>query len=96
MGDKAGHSKLLRLLAKEWDSSGPPGILDISEIVVALPLAPSETLAVLKELFVAGLVDMNQLKTSAFLTPEGYEAAQNTPQDAHPAGGPPPGYPIDG
>ena len=39
-------------------------------------VAPSRTLAALKELFVAGLVDMNQLKTSAFLTPEGYEAAQ--------------------
>ena len=40
-------------------------------------VAPSRTLAALKELFVAGLVDMNQLKTSAFLTPEGYEAAQD-------------------
>ncbi len=36
------------LLAKEWDYSGPPGILDISDIVAALLLAPSETLAALK------------------------------------------------
>jgi len=77
MGEEPGTYKVLGLLAKEWEYSGPPGILDVGEIVAALPLAPSETLAALKELFVAGLVDMNQFKTSAFLTPEGYEAAQN-------------------
>ena len=37
--------------------------MDVSEIVAALPLAPSEALAALKELFVAGLVDMNEIKT---------------------------------
>jgi len=39
--------------------TGPPGIMDISDIVAALPLAPSETLAVLKDLFAHGLIDMN-------------------------------------
>jgi Mn-dependent DtxR family transcriptional regulator len=68
--------KVLRLLAKEWDNTGPPGILDISEIVAALDLAPSETLQALKELYQSGLVDMNKLKTAAFLTPEGYETAE--------------------
>lgn len=67
--------KILKLLAKEWDHKGPPGILDISEIVAGLDLAPSETFQALKVLFESGLVDMNQLKTSAFLTPEGYDAA---------------------
>lgn len=69
--------QVLALLSKEWDYTGPPGILDISEIVAALPLAPSETLASLKRLFTRGLIDMNLLKTSAFLTPEGYAAAEN-------------------
>jgi hypothetical protein len=68
------EKKLLALLAKEWDLTGPPGILDISAVVAALPLAPSETLAALKALFAQGLIDMNRLKTTAFLTPEGYEA----------------------
>jgi len=77
MDGNTSQNKILVLLAKEWDYSGPPGILDVGEIVAALPLAPSETLAALKELFVAGLVDMNPFKTSAFLTPQGYEAAQN-------------------
>jgi DNA-binding IclR family transcriptional regulator len=68
--------KVLKLLAKEWDHSGPPGILDISDIVAALDLAPSETFQALKALFQIGLVDMNTLKTAAFLTPEGYAAVE--------------------
>ena len=81
MGDKTSRNLVLGLLAKEWEYSGPPGILDVSEIVAALPLAPSEALAALKELFVAGLVDMNEIKTSAFLTPEGHEAAETAGKD---------------
>lgn len=71
------ENQVLKLLAKEWDHSGPPGILDISDIVAALEQAPSETLQALKSLYQSGLVDMNALKTSAFLTPEGYAAAGN-------------------
>ena len=70
------NNQVMALLAKEWDMKGPPGILDISEIVAALPLAPSDTLAALKDLYANGLIDMNQLKTSAFLTPEGYAAVE--------------------
>jgi hypothetical protein len=68
--------KVLLLLAKEWDYSGPPGILDISDVVAALDQAPGATLEALKSLYQCGMVDMNVLKTSAFLTPEGYAAAQ--------------------
>ena len=71
------EKKILELLAKEWDANGPPGILEISDIVAALPMAPSNTLAAIKDLFTRGLVDMNQLKTHAFLTPEGYDAAKD-------------------
>ena len=67
---------VLQLLAKEWDHSGPPGIMDLSDIVAALAQAPSQTLQALKSLYRDGLIDMNQLKTSAFLTPEGYAAAK--------------------
>ena len=68
--------QILALLAKEWDFTGPPGIMDIADIVSALPQAPGQTLQALKRLFASGLVDMNALKTSAFLTPEGYSAAE--------------------
>lgn len=68
--------KVLKLLAKEWSLSGPPGIMDISDIVAALDLAPSETLQALEALYEHGLADRNALQTSAFLTPEGYAAAE--------------------
>lgn len=69
------EGRILALLAKEWDHKGPPGILDVNAVVAALPLAPSDTLAALKRLFEDGLTDMNTLKTSVYLTPEGYAAA---------------------
>ncbi len=69
------EQQILILLAKEWDYSGPPGIMDVSDIVAALGQAPSATMQSIKSLFQAGLVDMNVLKTSAFLTPKGHEAA---------------------
>ncbi len=68
--------KVLKLLAKEWGHSGPPGILDISDIVAALDLAPSDTMKALKELYQSGMVDMNSFKSSVFLTPEGYAATE--------------------
>lgn len=71
------EQRILALLAKEWELKGPPGILDISDVVAALPLAPSDTLAALKELFQKGLTDMNSLKTSVFLTPEGYATVED-------------------
>ena len=66
---------VMTLLAKEWDMTGPPGIMDISDIVTAVSLAPTETLEALRDLYENGLIDMNELKTSAFLTPDGYAAA---------------------
>jgi Mn-dependent DtxR family transcriptional regulator len=75
---KPEESKVLALLAKEWEFKGPPGIMDINDIVAVLPLAPSDTLAALKGLYTRGLIDMNALKTSAFLTPEGYAAADRS------------------
>ena len=68
---------VLALLAKEWDYTGPPGIMDISDIVSVVKLAPTETMETLKALFQGGLLDMNSLKTSAFLTPEGYECVKS-------------------
>ena len=69
------EQQVLLLLAKEWTHSGPPGIMDVSDIVAALDQAPSATLQAIKTLYQSGLVDMNALKTSTFLTPEGYAAA---------------------
>lgn len=70
--------KVLSLLAREWDITGPPGIMDISDIASIVPAAPSDIMATIKELFASGLVDMNALKTSVFLTPEGYDHVKNS------------------
>ena len=67
--------QILRLLAKEWNFSGSPGILDVSQVIAALDQAPSDTFDALQRLFKNGLVDMNALENAAFLTPEGYDAA---------------------
>ncbi len=77
------ESQVLALLAKEWDLKGPPGIMDINDIVAVLPVAPSDTLAALKALYTSGLIYMNTLKTSAFLTPEGYAAADRSGNRQH-------------
>jgi hypothetical protein len=77
------ENQVLALLAKEWAFKGPPGIMDISDIVAVLPLAPSDTLTALKALYTSGLIDMNTLKTSAFLTPEGYAAADRLDNRQH-------------
>ena len=50
------EQRVLLLLAKEWVHSGPPGIMDISDIVAALDQAPSATLQALKTLYQCGLV----------------------------------------
>jgi hypothetical protein len=71
------EKQVLVLLAKEWDIMGPPGIMDISDIVSALALAPGESLEALRNLYKIGLTDMNKLKTSAFLTPDVYAAARD-------------------
>lgn len=70
--------KVLALLAKEWEMTGPPGILDISDIASLLNIAPSQTMDAIKILYSAGLIDMNSFKTSAFLTPEGYAHFQSS------------------
>ena len=70
------EQQVLLLLAKEWTHSGPPGIMDISDVVAILEQAPSVTMQALKALYQNGLVDMNSLKTSVFLTPEGNTAAR--------------------
>jgi Mn-dependent DtxR family transcriptional regulator len=63
------EQQVLLLLTKEWVHSGPPGIMDISDIVAALEQAPSATLQALKTLYECGLVDMNAPKIAPFLPP---------------------------
>jgi hypothetical protein len=51
------EQQILKLLAKEWDHSGPPGIMDISDIVASLGQAPSATTQALKSLYQSGRIN---------------------------------------
>jgi len=43
--------KILSLLGKEWELKGPPGILDVGDVVSILSLAPSDSMETIRELF---------------------------------------------
>jgi DNA-binding Lrp family transcriptional regulator len=68
---------LLRILAEEWDQSGPPGFLETSVIAEALGITRPDAKKTIRSLFVKGLVGTDEIDTyAAYLLPEGYEIAK--------------------
>ena len=67
---------ILALLAREWESAGPPGIVDIIDIARYLGVSVDEIRQALAPLFEGGVVDVDRLGTAAFLTPDGYAQAR--------------------
>lgn len=70
------EKKVLALLAKKWNPSEPPEIIDLFDLTAALPMAPAQALITVRGLYAEGLVGLNDYKTGAFLTPKGYAIAQ--------------------
>ena len=70
--DEINRQSLLNLLAKEWDQTGPPGIMDLSDIAGHLNISVEDVRRVIKPLFVMGAVDTDRSGFAAFLTPKGY------------------------
>ena len=71
------EKQLLRHLADEWQNTGPPGYLETGELAERLDLSVGKTKSVIHSLFVKGLVDSDEREHyAAYLTPEGFEAAQ--------------------
>lgn len=66
---------ILILLADEWDTCGPPGILEIADLSGQTGLAVEEVREALNSMFTGGIVDMDELRSAVYLTPEGYEKA---------------------
>jgi predicted transcriptional regulator len=67
---------LLTLLAKEWEDTGPPGYVETTHIAARLNVPVEEAKAIIRSLFVKGIVDTDEVDTfAAYLTPEGYELA---------------------
>lgn len=68
---------VLKILAHEWDRSGPPGFLETAVIAEALEISTADAKGAIRSLFVKGLVGTDEIDTYAgYLLPEGYEVAQ--------------------
>lgn len=68
---------LLRILADEWDKSGPPGYLETTGIADRLKISVADAKSTIRSLFLIGMVDTDEVDTfAAYLTPEGYELAR--------------------
>jgi hypothetical protein len=68
---------LLKILADEWDQSGPPGYLETSAIAAALGIRIPEAKTIIHSLFVKGIIGTDEIDHyAAYLFPEGYEMAR--------------------
>lgn len=68
---------LLKVLADEWDKSGPPGFLETTVIAKALKLTISDARSTIHSLFVKGIVGTDEVDIyAAYLFPGGYEIAR--------------------
>lgn len=74
---EAEELSLLKVLAREWDESGPPGFLETAAIVKTLGITQPDAKKIIHSLFVKGLVGTDELDIyAAYLLPEGYEIAK--------------------
>jgi hypothetical protein len=78
MTDLTSHElDVLKILADEWDRSGPPGFLETTIIAKALEISIADAKGAIRSLFVKGLVGTDEIDIYAgYLLPEGYEIAQ--------------------
>ena len=69
---------LLKVLANEWDKSGPPGFLETTAIAHALGITIQEAKKTIHSLFVKGLVGTDEIDIyAAYLIPEGYAISKS-------------------
>jgi Mn-dependent DtxR family transcriptional regulator len=74
--------RLLKILADEWEKSGPPGYVETSKIAAHLAISIADAKSAIRSLFVKGMVDTDEIDTfAAYLTPEGYELARKGEDD---------------
>jgi tRNA G26 N,N-dimethylase Trm1 len=65
---------LLKLLANEWQKSGPPGFLETKIIAKELEISIPDAKSIIHSLFVKGFVGTDKVDIyAAYLTPEGYD-----------------------
>ena len=65
---------LIKILADEWEKSGPPGYVETSKIAAHLEISIADAKSTIRSLFAKGIVDTDKVDTfAACLTPQGYE-----------------------
>jgi len=68
---------LLKVLATEWEKSGPPGFLETTAIAEALKITIPDARSIIHSLFVKGVVGTDKVDIyAAYLTPEGFDIAR--------------------
>ncbi len=68
---------LLKVLADEWERSGPPGFLETTAIATALKITLPDAKSIIHSLFVKGVVGTDKVDIyAAYLTPEGFDMAR--------------------
>ena len=68
---------LLKVLANEWEKSGPPGFLETTAIATALKITIPDARSIIHSLFVKGVVGTDKVDIyAAYLTPEGFDTAR--------------------
>ena len=73
---------ILKRLSQEWDTAGPPGILDNRDLLASLNITADEALPALQKLVKFGIIDKDELGFASFLTPEGYTFAKKGRPDS--------------
>ena len=73
---------LIKILADEWEKSGPPGYVETSKIAAHLEISIADAKSAIRSLFAKGIVDTDKVDTfAAYLTPEGYDLARKGEDD---------------
>ena len=73
---------LIKILADEWEKSGPPGYVETSKIAAHLEISIADAKSAIRSLFAKGIVDTDKVDSfAAYLTPEGYELARKNEDD---------------
>ena len=71
------EAALVRILADEWERSGPPGFLETTAVAQALEITIPDAKSIIHSLFEKGVVGTDQVDIyAAYLTPEGYAMAR--------------------
>jgi hypothetical protein len=73
---------LIKILADEWEKSGPPGYVETSKFAAHLEISIADAKSAIRSLFAKGIVDTDKVDTfAAYLTPAGYDLARKGQDD---------------